>query len=383
MKFKVGTQVVDCSEVFNFEQPNGIDVSNLQKIFTELEVTSNSIPEVIEKCLSIELHPWLKLALCLCNVRYTSVNQEVKNMTTSKYVEVLFFGPEAVMIKDWQNSLKNINTFLSDSPEKFEPLFSYFLNYIESMANSYFRIGSAWAKHDSICTALPPSSEDKWVAFSIFGKCIESGIPILESLDLAGESTNHPWMQMFFSIGNTQIRMGECLAEGIKGGISSFLWYRLQEYQAIYINEKDGKSDFKYFLPDFRSHFTYELNLLDAGESIGQLDNVSLKIAEHYKTPNSKPWSKDLSEIFSLLALYQESGLPILKSLILTQPIIQNIRLSMDLKEIIDETGNGSTLSEACAAIDSEFALPSVVAFLKCGERAGNLDKVLAYMAAQ
>lgn len=387
MKFKVGSQTVDCSRVFDSKKPGDQEIADLKLMFANLEIGSSSIPEVIEKCLSFESHPWLELALCLCNVRY-STEKRVNDMTMIDYLEALFCKPEDLDTTVRTHPLKSINAFLNYSDNEFRPILSDLLQYIEKIASNYFQIGSSWAKYDEVCQALSPSAEDKWVAFSIVGNCVELGIPLLESLELAGESTTHPWMRMFFSIASTQERIGvgKCLSQGIADGISNFLRHRLKKYRELDISGNVGKSTFEYFLPNIIPHFAYELSLLDAGKFIGQLDDVSLMIAKHYKTPNSKPWSKDLSEIFSLLALYQESGLSILKSLMLIQTTIQNTKLSSDLQKVIDKIESGSTLVEACAESNSEFALPSVVAFLKCGERAekaGGLEKVLAYMTAK
>ncbi len=184
---------------------------------------------------------------------------------------------------------------------------------------------------------------------SLLGALIESGVPILEAINLAGGTSKRfevPMKKM-----HDEIASGSSFAEALS-----------------------NSGEFSWFVP----------RLLGAAENCGMLDKAlerasslltkMVEISESIHVVNTEEIEVMLDfEIFE--HLFVKADLPVSRSLkILARHSSERLRDAWD--SVTKEIEKSSTLSEAMAKRPDDFS-PHIVAMIKAGESGGILDLIL------
>jgi hypothetical protein len=413
--FSVGDKRVTTEEILGAEPPEHSSVEALTQRFTRNIRSGETPPEALTECLSGVSHPWL---LAIIAVAFKSLEWRAKNKTDKNIDEdAAEETPGMALLEEleWANPM----------PAQLHELAAEFvIKTVRELSRNFFHLGENWVSYDSVCSASPPSNEERVACWWTLGTCIAVGVPILESLKIAAGATSHPWLIMLLAVGEQQIRDGEGLASGILSGMHEFQYARIrsilelgepekptptrnveavppspeadsgeQPPSARYTTRRVDRTTFgrrdplgAYYVPNFRGAFELDLHMIDVGEETGALDETLMSLVKLYNSDGSdrspRQWSTAVQQFLSALAHLQKAGLPILRSLRILENSALHYQLHSELGAVIEEIETGCTLSEAVEKVGKELSTPLLIAALRAGEAGGALDVVLTRLSS-
>ena len=245
-------------------------------------------------------------------------------------------------------------------------------------------IGVKEVTTEQVCSAPQPTRVEMAEFCNTLGLLIENRVPILKTLALTANSSDHPWFVAILSQIYNGIREGNCIVNSMSSGLKNLVASRVRELsnQDLNSHDWDPTQPSRWAVPDFFGYFKEFIAMVSAGEESGNLDTALFRVRDMNLNDGvidsyESLWGHEVSMFCSVFEVLQTAGIPTLNCL---KIISQHSPLKLEIETVIHEIENGSTLANALMQTKGQLSNPALVSIIDAGESSNELEMTLIRM---